>query len=448
MRRFFFQSLTAATLLGISIGATTQPSTLPVPTSVDALIQQLGSDSAEDRDSAQKQLVDLGESVKPALKKAADDSDDPEIRSRAAAALAEMKDLDHNGVSLITLHLKDAPVDDVTNAIGLQAHVQFQDFGNPGARAAGKQLTVTVDADRKPFWDVMTDLCTQLNVCPNVDMSGKNIIRLFSSPRNWMVQSPHQIVGPYWIGVSSIYRTRTIDMLGAPQVDDQFMIRLMVLPEPKIAVTQMSEFVVKRATDDAGNSLMPKVGPANLNHVLRNARQLNHNVETRLTYPDQPGKKIAVLDGEITMMLAEDIHQFQMDDVLGTPKTTDPLTGCKVDATVTRQGTEMFRVNIQCTREGLPDDQWAAMLNHMNDITLEDADGHALTGYQTSLAMATGTTETNFTATALFSRNSLAALGAGRQLVKTGDPKKLTWNVATSVKPIVVPVSFKDLPMP
>jgi hypothetical protein len=451
MRRFILLSLVSTILIGLGFASVNTfaapPTTAPALPKVNALIQQLGSDDAGDRDTAQKQLVDLGDKIIPQLKKAADDSDDPEIRSRAAAALAQMKDLDSNGVSLITVHLKDVPVDDATSAIGQQAHATFQEFGNLGVRGAAN-ATVTLDADRKPFWDVMTDLCTQLSVCPSMDASGRNVVRLFSTSRNWMTQSPHQIVGPYWIGVSSIYRTRTIDLLGPPVVDDQFMVRLVVLPEPKLAVTQMSEFVVKEATDSAGHSLMPRDRPAGINHLLRSARQMNHNVETHLFYPDQPGKKIATLRGEVTVMLAQDMQQFQVDDVLGNPKVTNPLTGCKIDAKVLRQGNDLFRVTIQCTREGLPDDQWSAMLNHMNDMTLEDADGHALASFQTSLSMASGTTDTNFTATSLFSRNSIAALPANRQLIKTGDAKKLTWNVATSVKPVVIPVTFKDLPMP
>ena len=35
-------------------------------------------------------------------------------------------------------------------------------------------------------------------------------------------------------------------------------------------------------------------------------------------------------------------------------------------------------------------------------------------------------------------------LGAVRPVIKTGEPKKLIWNVATSVKPVVIPVTFNE----
>jgi hypothetical protein len=296
----------------------------------------------------------------------------------------------------------------------------------------------------------MSDVCSQMNVCPRIDTQVKNTIQFLPAQRNWMTQSQHQIVGPYWINVAGLYRTRSIDMLGAPRVDDQFSIRLMVLPEPKLAVTQMSEFIIKEAKDDAGNSLLLRADAMAVNSILRNARSMNHTIESRLSYPENPGKKIAILRGEITVMLAQDVQQYQVDDVLGTPKITNPITGCKIQTNVIRQGTEMFRVTIQCNREGLSEDQWNTMLNRLNDLSLEDADGHALTGYQTSMQMSAGPTESNFTATTLFNRNTigLGALGIARQVVKTGEPKRLIWNVATSVKPVVIPVTFKDLPMP
>jgi len=454
--------IASSALLVISIAAlnadvaTTAPTTASIATTapsansnvVDNLIKQLGSDSAQDRDSAQKQLVDLGQTAIPALKKAADDNDDPEIRSRAAAALAQFKDLDANGVSLITLHMQNAPVQDVLNALGTQSHAVLL-MTNRIMGGAPANTTVTLNADRKPFWDVMSDVCNQLNVCPMLELSNKNTMQLMATPRNWMAQSPHQVVGPFRINVAGLFRIRSIDLLGPEQVEDQFAVRLQIVPEPKLSVTQMSEFVVKEATDDAGHSLLPHAQATAISHMLHSARQLNHTIESRLAYPPEgAGKRIAILRGEVNVMLAQDVQQFQVEDVLGTPKVINPIPGCKIQATVTRQGTEMFRVNMQCTRENLTDDQWSAMFNRMNDLSLEDADGHALTGFTTNTQMASDGNASSFTATTLFTRSMMGGLPVNRQLPKTGDPKKLTWNVATSVKPVVIPVTFKDLPMP
>jgi hypothetical protein len=157
-------------------------------------------------------------------------------------------------------------------------------------------------------------------------------------------------------------------------------------------------------------------------------------------------------------MIAQNPQRYEVDDVLGTPKVTNPLKNCTVKATVTKFGaaaSEMYSVMLECTRDGLSDDKWSAMVNRISDMTLEDADGHALTPLQ-MLPMAV--TDATFSARCIFSRSNVMAgaviinrVGAPAQQPaanKAGEPKKLVWNVATSLKPVTVPILFKDLPMP
>jgi len=446
--------------------STAAPRPGQTPADIDRLINQLGSDSATDRDAAEKKLEDAGAVAIPALRKAAEENNDPEVRSRAADALAQMKDRGTSDGTLITLHMKDATATDVLSAISKQAQAQITSNGT-GRIAGVDNRTLTVDADNKPFWDVMADVCGQLSICPALDVSGRGQLRLgvpMSNQRNW-TQSPHQIVGPFWVSVASVYRARTIDLQGPPDIDDQFGVRMIIYPEPKLAVAQVSNLVLKEATDNAGHSLLPKPLPAGA--ALGNALMMrsvtmsmggmnlgNRTVESRLNYPEHAGDKIALLKGEVDVLISGDIQQYVVDDVLGTQKITNPLKNCTVQASVTRNGNSTtYIATVTCNREGLSDDQWSAMVNRSNDITLEDADGHALTTYS-RMPMSTDTT---FKSTGYFSTNpmmgaAMIRVGGGIAPVpagqKIGEPKKLIWSVATSLKSMKVPVMFKDLPMP
>src|SRR5437762_13052923 len=57
--------------------------------SLDDLIEKLASERVEEREEAQKRLVELGEKAEPFLRKAAE-SKDPELSGRAVAALARI----------------------------------------------------------------------------------------------------------------------------------------------------------------------------------------------------------------------------------------------------------------------------------------------------------------------------------------------------------------------
>ena len=467
---------TAATPPSTTTGpvTTTRAAARPSAAVLD-LIRRLGSDDDKDRDAAQQGLVDRsGEdpAVADAVRQAAAADPDPEVRGRAAATLGLIRDHDANDASPVTLHVTAGSPADVFRQIGAQAHAEVTGIipGIPvvGMAAGAGGRTVTVDADRQPFWAVMADVCRQLGLCPVLDLPARNQIRLFpTQPRqNWITSGPHQVVGPFWVSAVGLYRSQSIDLVGdRPTTDDQFYARFVVFGEPKLVVTQMSGFTVKEATDDAGNDLappaaaVPPVAAARAMVLLRASRTAPRTAEARLVYPTtRPGRRIAVLRGEVAVTLAQGVQRFEADDVTApTPTVTHPVPGATVRIAVVRQGLggASYAVTVQATRDGMPDAQWYAMGNRINDAVLEDADGHPLTSYSWSVDSPDGG-ERTIRATALFSKTSFAVnlanrpagVGQVQASTVTGDPKRFVWNVASRFKTVTVPVTFRDLPMP
>ncbi len=415
------------------------PATAPSVSAVPQLIIQLGSDRAQDRDAAQARLTDLGPAAVPDLKKAADNADDPEIRSRAGEILAALKDREATQPSLITLHAQAMPVQQALDTIGAQSGSHLLAVGLAVPSPARPAKTVTLDADQKPFWEVMPDVCRQLRIAPDLDYHVRDSMRFTPAWADWINQSPHQIVGPYWIGVKSISHLRTMEPGISDVPQESFNVGLIVLGEPKLDVTHMSDFVVTEASDNAGHSLMPKALPSNMPRaLLRRADSLDHLVQFGLSYPqEQPGSLIATLSGDLVIVAAQDFKQYEVDDVMGSPKITNPLTSGEFHVTVARKG-DHFEAQIQCNRQTISDDQWAAVTNHMGDVVLEDAAGHAMSIVDPvtihSLGQSPG--NENFRASGLFKAQS------------PGEPRKLKWTFPGSVKAIKVSVTFHDLKMP
>jgi hypothetical protein len=448
-------------------GATTAQASADQAKQAAQLIAQLGSDKVEDRDAAQKTLENASSSnfasaVLAPLTDAAKNSDDPEVRSRAAAVLAKLKASQASGPSLITLDIDDGSATAVLDAIGQQAGGKLIPFGLPQAspdRTGDHRVhTATIHAKQRPFWEVMTDACTQLHACPTLDAASLHSMRVSPAWEDWLANSPHQTVGPYWFGVAGIARTRSLDLgtgNGPDSADDDLTLHLVVYPEPKMAVTQISDFQVQQAVDDAGNSLMPRSMSARLRQSMRNLRQINHTIEIHLPYPQEhPGTKISLLSGQITATELGDFKQFEMSDVMGKPAITSPLPDGAVKAAVTRQGAE-FRVEIDCSRQGLSDEQWTAMLNCLGDVTLEDAQGHPLSAVL-PVGIHTMTSVANigsFRATGSFAAPQIANIGPGAQEKRvdhglTADPQRLIWRFPESAKNVNLPVTLKDIPMP
>ena len=443
----------------IAVAASAVAAGPPATTSVadggtTALVRQLGADDEADRSAAQRQLVDLGVSANDALRRAAETDADPEVRSRAASALAEIADREASGPTLITLHVHGAAAADVLATLGERAHADIaHSFFDP----AGAPPVVTIDADRRPFWDVMADVCGQTGLCPLADDPDRRTVRLVNADRNWITAAPHAVVGPFWVGVTSVYRMSSVDLAGPAVADDHFLARLMVLAEPKLVVTQVSPLAVREATDNAGHSLAPP-GRAGGGAARPAASRLPaRTVEARLVYPaDHPGTRIATLAGDLTVTLAQGARRFEADDVLGRPTVTRPVPGVHVRVAAAKLSPDdLYQVTVECVREGLADAPWSAMVNRVADVSVEDAAGHALSplGWTTDA----GNGRSTFKATGLFSggnppgdpmlNQALAAAGA-KLPPAAGPPRRVVWAVADRFKVVTVPVAFHDLPMP
>ncbi len=196
------------------------------------------------------------------------------------------------------------------------------------------------------------------------------------------------------------------------------------------------------------------------NSAPRRIRQINNNnnlVEARLFYPDQPGKKISLLKGEVAAQVAYDVQHFEVDDLQGTHKIINPIAHCTIKTTLLKTSSETYRVTLECTRDALSDDRWLAMMSRVGEMSIEDSDGHSLTMLSISPAMSVN--DKTFTAVGTFSRNPEAMIGIANPrainiqpqpmpALSIGEASKLKWNVATSFKSVTIPIEFKDLPMP
>ncbi len=441
--------------------ATQAVATQPADADVVALIRRLGADDEADRANAQQQLVDLGSTATDELRRAADHDADLEVRNRANAALAQIRDRDANGPTLVSLHVHQANLTSVLAELSRQAHAEVaQAYVTVAGRAGGPM--VTLDADRQPFWEVLADVCGQANVCPlpQLETANRNRLLLYPTSRNWLAKGPHQAAGAFCVGVAEVARMTSVDLAGPPLTNDWFTVRLIVFPEPKLVVTQVSPLALREATDDAGNSLVPPAPAGLMRAMVRmGGRMPLRTVDTRLKYPsDHPGHRIATLAGDLAVTLAQGAQRFEADDVLGHPHVTRPLPGVKARVSMARQGLG-FAVTVELARDGMADAQWYAMTNRVNDLSLEDAAGRPLTPpyawiYDASNSDATFKATGTFSrqvamgANLLMNRMGVAANPNAAPAAPPGEPVRIVWNVAARFKVVTVPVAFHDLPMP
>lgn len=422
--------------------STAASTTAPLPP-IAELIGQLASDQWQERESAQQRLVALGPGAIDALTAAANRADaDPETRTRAAAALVAIHQLDTDGPTLLTMHFKDAPAQQVLDSIEAQAHTRFntEGFLLPPSR------TLSVEADRRPFWEVMGQVCTELGLAPTYEDRSSNQIRLQRSPQNWLTRAPHQFVGPFVVSVLDVHRSRRIDLTGTRGLDDRFGVQMVLNPEPKVTVTTVSRLDLRAATDDAGNSLLPPTGAAAARFISYGSSRPAQQIEVPLLYPEKPGSRITVLRGRFQVGIGQDIRRFQVDELLGTMKVTTPIAdGPAIEVQASKSTGDTCILTVTLKRNGQPLDRWQAMTNHVANIALEDSDGNRMStnGWSGSGG------DDEFKYTGHYRQTQFPArFGQALGPKRLGEPTRLVWDVPTKVKTIKLDIEFRDLPMP
>jgi hypothetical protein len=402
---------------------TTQPAA-PLPTlSADqqALVDRLDGMDGPVRKAAEEklnQIVDDGPANLPIIQAMFEIARSRDARDRLGAAIDRLIREELAAPTLITLHMKDAPVKDVYAALFRQAGVPDGGAG-PGLRP--RAPTVSIDVTKQPFWEVIKQLEPTTGLSMQLPNLGSRMIALAPQPA---APVPCVINGPVLVepqGIQFNYNVRH-------ERASRFWLKLNCLYEPKLNVVgQNCSVHVIEAVDDHGNSLLcpgsDPPGPA-LAFLPFTAS---------LKYPPKnPGKRIARFRGSIRFTVASSqTAHFEIDDILHAK----PQTIAVGQVNVHFQG---------CTRRGAlytvhfsfdPNETHTAVLasNSFSQAHLQSDDGRslrvvALPGFPTG----------GETISPMFGPTYP---GRGPEIV----PSKLVWDLPVNLHEIEVPVEFSDL---
>src|SRR4051794_23243470 len=133
-------------------------------TDPEALVRRLGAPTYAERQEAEAALEGLGQAALPAIRAAARESNDPEVRMRAAHLVAKIE----NGLvmksTMMRLDFRDRPLAEIVKEIGGQVGGALSlvegNMGRGGAAGPPRSVTL-VEPDPVPFWEAIDRLCRE-----------------------------------------------------------------------------------------------------------------------------------------------------------------------------------------------------------------------------------------------------------------------------------------------
>ncbi|HSI33696.1 MAG TPA: hypothetical protein VK986_08920, partial [Tepidisphaeraceae bacterium] len=447
----------------------------PISPEVRAIVARLSADDPAAREQAQAALVALGEDAHPQLVAALARATDPEVRSRLQAVVARVEQSRQVGQTRITLNLDNVPAADAVAELARQARGPIP--VRPANHLTKSSKRVSLKVDHRPYWEVMGLLCKQLDVEPSTVADNGRESGLALSPvgsgggggvngtRAW-ADRPTVVAGPLLIRAEMIAHNRSLSLRDANDQTNDFSISLSVMAEPKLKVLDYAGTArIEEAVDDRGNSLLPAPGddadpgPEETYGNVHGGSPGQWSVGATLTYPADPGRKIARLRGTVAAEVQIRAARLEVPiqsargvsvDLDGVRLRVKSADGLRAEVSVARDGrgdAEWYRLRaLLCTGEALlVDEKGQVIARSQPGADADESDDGQRMDVRLRFAR-DGEDEPEFGRPGR--RRGGRGGGAAEERRRAPEGAKLIWDIPVETREVVVPFMFRDLPMP
>lgn len=427
----------------------TQPSSVSdltlspaVAEKVDALVAGLSSNRWEARQRAQDELSRLGPEIRGKLSAALAASEDEEVRTRIEAILRKLDENRVSGISLISIHMKDASPKEVFAEISKQAYTDLRP--SPADMWERREWPkISVDLENRPFWEAMREVCGKVGVSPQGNVGADREMYLVEGngvQQMWGQNAPATVSGAFLVVATNINCNHMVDLNNPKAINRTGTVQFAVFAEPKLRVLQGSYAAkIEEAVDDKGHSIAMATPMADQMNpqggmVWRLWAQLS---------PRGDSQRIAKLKGAGRFILQTRSETTEVANITGAKDVVKLVGGRKFVVRRMDKTGETYVVRLTLHRAGWSQAEWNSMYNlnmtNMVNFRLMDEQGNR---FQRVSVLPQGGSAEQIDINVQFQRG---VLGAG---IAQGEPAKLAWDMATESREIAVPFEFKDLPLP
>lgn len=366
-------------------GPSSVPGDTQLRTQIVRLVTQLDSARADERDAAEKSLLELAgtttEDIDRFLEFLPQDSDQMPlaVRDRLANIRRAVEDrMAKTAVAAtkVTLSAVNMPLAEVFAAIEKQTSNRLVDNRQGDAPDAGSRGgSVTIELNDEPFWPAVDKLldAAQLDV---YTYGGENVLSIVSrSDENARRFGRAHYTGPFRIEILEIQSQRS---LRQPQ-RKSLKLQMEVAWEPRlrpIALSQPIEDV--EATTDTSSQLPVSQPEAVLDVEVPDGTQAAE-ILLSLELPPRDAKRIVSLHGKLRALVPGRQVKFRFDDIARASGKSQRRGGVRVTLDSVRQNNAIWEVHMRLTL----DDANQALESHRgwvlhNKSYLVGADGEAI----------------------------------------------------------------------
>lgn len=403
------------------------PTTSP---DIASLIAQLNADDWRTRQSAEDELVKMGEPSRAAAVAIAKTTASAEQRARADSVLARLNAAIANAPTLITLKMTDANPHYVFKAIAGQAHIELLSWPpSMWDHRFGNHSKVSVDFHDTPFWMAVENVCGQANMrVQDMNQGSGNHLTIMQGGSDELA-GPKAVSGRYIVVPISATRSSNVSYLPGHRMSSDSSMRMKLYVDPKLSVANIDSAEVIEAVDDKGHSMNAPTDSTR--YYGYNGSQQVFDFGLKLAYANDNYTQLSNLKGKVLLTINSASVTVKLPDVehsLHKTIVAGPYT-FEVESLKVQPTSAKMTLKVHCS--DVSDQQNIYM--SLREIVLVDAKGQTFAAGGSS----GGSNRSEYTYTGDY--------GGGK---KIAPPLKLVWKLVTQTSQETVPFEFHDLPLP
>jgi hypothetical protein len=343
--------------------------------------------------------------------------------------------------TLVSLHVKDAPLQQVLDELGRQMKANIYTSSTAGRdypRAAAPAPPVSLDMDAQPFWVVMREVCRQTGWGPSEFLGSSPDMLL--APDADFAKQPFILSGRFLVTFSKGTRRTVTDRTDPTRITEGFTLPMRLIAEPPLRILHVAPSgIVASVLDETDN-------PQKANAVLLSTSTSRPgpvcNVSVFLRGMQPGAKRLAELRGAVNIIQQNAWEDWSITDALKASDVAHEVPGGQgkiVFRNLVHNGNQ-YRVHFSAELPQIaiggpaaPPVTSGAILE--NGVRVLDASGWPT--YWPRLGGASGSSA-EFVL--------YPSVPAGE--VPAIEPAMVVMRVPTAVQELAVSFEFKDLPLP
>jgi len=306
---------------------------------VRRLLRSLDSDQLAERDSAEKQLLQLGVAVLPYL---------PEISSSTSGELKVRLQRIRNqlqtsqissffSASTISLAGKmplPQALDQIAQQSGNRIYLEN--------RAAFEQVEVDVSAEKQSFWSVIDQLLSLARLRINPFSSEEGLTLSASMPGSTVNGPRPSVTGPFQVQILSVQTSQQFGSSLTGQLD----VALQLNWEPRLRpiYVQLPMSKMQARTDDGSEQVAtsPQANP----EVPLNSSGCSAQLDLQLTRPPRRARQLETISGELVIAIPSEKHKFVFEKFTTGKRQSEKFGEVTVTLESARRNGSVYEVRI------------------------------------------------------------------------------------------------------